>query len=122
MYLSDGSCKAGYLVDITDRGRLLPKKVHSITDRGQTQAIIIATHQGSETPLTYPVASHPHTRGAPQWDPCTQGLGFEKRFRGRFSVYTALVHVKSIDGQMFDLWPDAEVWRGDTSSSVAFVI
>ncbi|GBM11767.1 hypothetical protein AVEN_22905-1 [Araneus ventricosus] len=26
------------------------------------------THQGSDTPLTYPTAYHPRTRGGPQWD------------------------------------------------------
>ncbi|GBL73428.1 hypothetical protein AVEN_159435-1 [Araneus ventricosus] len=67
---SDGRCncssaETGVLVAITDHGPTLPVGgTHYHRQKGSPSHY--CTHQGSETPLTYPVASHSRTRGATQ--------------------------------------------------------
>ncbi|GBL87402.1 hypothetical protein AVEN_118346-1 [Araneus ventricosus] len=72
MYLSDCRCNSSsadfrVLVAITSHSPIPPVEgTHYHRQRASPSHY--CTHQGSETPLTYPVASHPRTRGAPQWD------------------------------------------------------
>ncbi|GBM62375.1 hypothetical protein AVEN_255735-1 [Araneus ventricosus] len=69
--LSDNRCdsssaQAGVLVAITGQGPT-PPEGGTHYHRQRARLSYYSTHQGSETPLIYPAASHPRTRGAPLW-------------------------------------------------------
>ncbi|GBL93757.1 hypothetical protein AVEN_166794-1 [Araneus ventricosus] len=72
VHLSDSlgsSVEAGVLMAITGHGPTSPVGgTHYRRQRASSIQPYYCTHQGGETPLTYPVAFHPCTRGVPQWD------------------------------------------------------
>ncbi|GBN97695.1 hypothetical protein AVEN_67822-1 [Araneus ventricosus] len=74
MCLNDGRCnssraEAGVLADITGHGPALP--VGGTHYHGQMESPShYCTHQGSEIPLSYQAATHPHDHppvGLPEW-------------------------------------------------------
>ncbi|GBM02768.1 hypothetical protein AVEN_40834-1 [Araneus ventricosus] len=72
VHLSDGRCSSssaetGVLMTITGHGPIAPVGgTHYHRQRANPN--YYCSYQGSETPLTYPAASHPRTRGVPKWD------------------------------------------------------
>ncbi|GBL78974.1 hypothetical protein AVEN_48937-1 [Araneus ventricosus] len=70
MYLKDGRCNSwsaetGVPVAITGHDPT-PPEGRTLYHRQRASPSHYYTHQGSETPLTYPAVSHLRTRGDPQ--------------------------------------------------------
>ncbi|GBL92186.1 hypothetical protein AVEN_91523-1 [Araneus ventricosus] len=62
--------------------QLLPKEAHTITRWSS-----LDSHQGRETPLTYPAASRPRTLGAPQWETAIEYEILEKEHQISYGTF-----------------------------------